>query len=78
MIGLTKYRLDALMTAEELGEATELNPRTIRRVEAGQGASIETLRKLSTFFSANGEPVRPTDLLRVIPDMPTTTRRKAA
>jgi DNA-binding XRE family transcriptional regulator len=63
MIRLEQLRVDALMTPEELGAAADVSPRTIRRLEDGRGARIDTLRKLARHFDVPASellaPVRP-------------------
>jgi transcriptional regulator with XRE-family HTH domain len=63
MTRLQQLRVDALMTPEELGDATGVSPRTIRRLEDGRSARIETLRKLARHFAVPASellaPARP-------------------
>jgi transcriptional regulator with XRE-family HTH domain len=64
MTRLQQLRVDALMTPEDLGDATGVSPRTIRRrLEDGRGARIETLRKLARHFEVPASellaPARP-------------------
>lgn len=49
MILLERLRRDQLLTPEELGEEVGLAGGTIRRLEQGKGARMETLRKLSAW-----------------------------
>lgn len=50
MTRLEQLRLDRLMTPEELAKDAKVGAATVRRLERGHGAQIETLRKLSEFF----------------------------
>jgi transcriptional regulator with XRE-family HTH domain len=57
-----KLRLQRGWSQEQLAELTDLNIRTIQRVERGKNPSLETARSLATIFEVNltvfnsGEP----------------------
>lgn len=59
MTRLEQLRLDARLTAEQLGAAARVHPRTVYRIERGRGARVSTLDKLAAYFD-----VPPSDLQR--------------
>lgn len=56
---LEQLRLDARLTPEELGERCDVTGMTVRRLEAGKRARVDTLGKLADYFE-----VRPSELLQ--------------
>lgn len=59
MIRLEQLRLDAELTVDELAEKADVHPRTIHRLEAGDGGAKDpTLFKLARALDA-----RPSELL---------------
>lgn len=50
MIRLRQLRLDALLTVDDLAEKAGVSGKTIRRLEDGKGARMESLARLSTYF----------------------------
>lgn len=65
MIRLQQKRLDAFLTVDELAEKAGVSPKTIRNLEEGRGARVETLKKLSETLK-----VAPSELLRGVPEYP--------
>jgi transcriptional regulator with XRE-family HTH domain len=59
MTRLEQLRIDAGLTPESLADRAHVGSRTIRRIEAGHGARLETLVRLGEFFR-----VPPSDLIR--------------
>lgn len=58
MIRLQQMRIDALLSAEQLGDAAGVSGNAIRRVERTGRASLAVLEKLAAYFE-----VAPSSLL---------------
>lgn len=58
MTRLEQLRLDAGLTPEQLAEETAVSSRTIRRIEAGHGAWVQTLDKLAKRFAVPTSDLR--------------------
>lgn len=64
MSALRRIRVDANLSIDELARAAHVSPEQIRNIEAGrvQRPRAATLTKLADALSANGEPVRASDI----------------
>jgi transcriptional regulator with XRE-family HTH domain len=74
MTRLEQLRIDGHLTVDALAERTGVAPKTIRRLEHGQGARVETLARLSTFFAVPASSL----LLPVLPATANGDRPEAA
>lgn len=71
---LRQLRLDRFLTIDALAEESGVPARTIRRLEAGNGARVETLARLSTYFQVPASSL----LLPALPPSPTEPEDVAA